>query len=328
MAARCVAVVIGLAFAWVVVRTNTPCKGLIASAGMLPLFVPPLVAGVAWSILGSPKTGLLNMLLAKAGIAWQFNLYSMPGMIFVFGIYYAPYVYMFTSAALRNMDPSLEEAAEISGASATRTLATVTFPLILPAIISGVLLSFVVMLGIYGIPAVLGVPANIPVLTTYIFALTAWSPPLYNTAAAVAVILMVVTGLLVFAQQRVLAGRSYTTVAGKAFRPRALNLGPWRFLTLGLAIVYLIVVVVLPSLALLVAAFRKFLFIRDIPSIFDTKQYGWQHFIKMLDNPLTMTSIINSMKVGVITAMVGGLLAFAIGYTITRTPRRRDGQST
>ena len=82
-----VAVTIGLSFAWVVVRTNTPWKGLIASAGMLPLFVPPLVAGVAWSILGSPKTGLLNLLLSKIGIPWRFDLYTRPGMIFVFGIY-------------------------------------------------------------------------------------------------------------------------------------------------------------------------------------------------------------------------------------------------
>jgi iron(III) transport system permease protein len=319
------AVVIGLSFAWVVVRTNTPCKGLIASAGMLPLFVPPLVAGVAWSILGSPKTGLLNLLAAKAGIPFHIDLYTMPGMIFVFGIYYAPYVYMFTAAALENMDPSLEEAAEISGASAARTMATVTFPLILPAIISGMLLSFVVMLGIYGVPAVLGAPANISLLTTYIFALTAWSPPLYNTAAAVAVILMIVTGFLVWMQQKVLSGRSFTTVAGKAFRPRPLNLGPWRFLTLAMAIVYLIVVVILPSIALFIAAFRKFLFIRDIPSLFDTRQYGWQHFIKMFDNPLTITSIVNSMKVGVITAVIGGTLAFAIGYTVTRSraPARR-----
>jgi iron(III) transport system permease protein len=320
-----VAVAIGLSFAWVVVRTNTPWKGLIASAGMLPLFVPPLVAGVAWSILGSPKTGLLNLLAAKAGIPFHIDLYTMPGMIFVFGIYYAPYVYMFTAAALKNMDPSLEEAAEISGASAARTMATVTFPLILPAIISGMLLSFVVMLGIYGVPAVLGSPANLSLLTTYIFALTAWSPPLYNTAAAVAVILMIVTGFMVWMQQKVLSGRSYTTVAGKAFRPRSLNLGPWRFLTLAMAIVYLIVVVILPSIALFIAAFRKFLFIRDIPSLFDTKQYGWQHFIKMFDNPLTITSIVNSMKVGVITAIVGGTLAFAIGYTVTRSraPARR-----
>ena len=73
------AVAIGLSFAWVVVRTNTPCKALIASAGMLPLFVPPLVAGVAWSILGSPKTGLLNLILNKMGIPWRFDLYTMPG---------------------------------------------------------------------------------------------------------------------------------------------------------------------------------------------------------------------------------------------------------
>src|SRR5712672_4594115 len=211
------AVAIGLAFSWIVVRTNTPAKGFIAGASMIPLFVPPLVAGVAWGILGSPKTGLLNIVLKWLDIDFRFNFYSMSGLIVVFGIYYAPYVYMFTASALRNMDPSLEEAAEVSGASAFTTLFTVTFPLILPAIISGMLLSFIVMLGIYGIPAVLGAPANISVLTTYIFKLTAWSPPLYNTAAAVAIILMVVTGFLVFMQHKVVSGRSYATVAGKAF---------------------------------------------------------------------------------------------------------------
>ena len=320
-----VAVVVGLFFAWIVVRTNTPWKGFIATAGMLPLFVPPLVAGVGWALLGSPKTGLINTFLARGGFDFRINLYSMSGIIFVFGMYYAPYVYMFTAAALRNMDPSLEEAAEISGAGPVRTLFTVTFPLIAPAIISGMLLSFVVMLGIYGIPAVLGAPANIPVLTTYIFQLTAWSPPEYSKAAAVAMILMVATGALVVLQQKVLSGRSYTTVAGKAFRPRSLNLGPWRFLTLGLAFLYLLVVVVLPTLALIVAAFRRFLFIRDIPSLFDAKQYGMIHFERLFDNPATMTSIINTMQVGLITAAIGGVLAFAIGYTVNRTnaPWRR-----
>ncbi len=320
-----VAVVIGLFFAWIVVRTNTPWKGLIATAGMLPLFVPPLVAGVGWSLLGSPKTGLLNTVMARAGLDWRIDLYSMGGIIFVFGMYYAPYVYMFTAAALRNMDPALEEAAEISGATPFRTLFTVTFPLIAPAILSGMLLSFVVMLGIYGIPAVLGAPANIPVLTTYIFQLTAWTPPEYSKAAAVALILMVATAGMVWLQQKVLSGRSYTTVAGKAFRPRALNLGPWRFLTLGLAFVYLVVVVVLPTLALLIAAFRRFLFIRDMASLFDMKQYGLLHFQRLFDNPATMTSIWNTMEVGLITAFIGGTLAFAIGYTVNRTqaPGRR-----
>jgi iron(III) transport system permease protein len=314
-----IAVVIGLLFSWVVVRTNTPFRGLIAAASILPLFAPPLVAGVAWSILGSPKTGLINTLFKWAGLDWHINLYSLSGMVFVFGIYYAPYVYMFTSSALRNMDPSLEEAAEISGASAFSTLFSVTFPLIMPAIVSGMLLSFIVMLGIYGVPAVLGAPSNISVLTTYIFKLTNWSPPLYNTAASVAILLMMVTGLLVFLQQRVLSGRSYTTVAGKAFRPRTLNLGPWRWLTFALGLVYLIVVVILPTLALIVAAFRKFMFIRDVASLFDMRQYSLMHFDAIFDNPLTMKSIYNAVEVGIITAVIGGALAFAIGYTIHRT---------
>jgi iron(III) transport system permease protein len=302
-----------------VVRTNTPFRGLIATASILPLFAPPLVAGVAWSILGSPKTGLINTVFKWAGLGWHIDLYSLSGLVFVFGIYYAPYVYMFTSSALRNMDPSLEEAAEISGASAFSTLFSVTFPLIMPAIVSGMLLSFIVMLGIYGVPAVLGAPSNISVLTTYIFKLTNWSPPLYNTAASVAIILMMVTGLLVFLQQKVLSGRSYTTVAGKAFRPRTLNLGPWRWLTFSLGLIYLLVVVILPTLALIVAAFRKFMFIRDVASLFDMRQYSLMHFESIFDNPLTLNSIYNAVEVGIITAVIGGVLAFAIGYTIHRT---------
>src|SRR5215468_4096441 len=144
-----IAVAIGLLFSWVVVRTNTPFRGLIAAASVLPLFAPPLVAGVVCSILGSPKTGLINTVFKWAGLDWRVDFYSLWGLVIVFGIYYAPYVYMFTSSALRNMDPSLEEAAEISGASAFSTLFTVTFPLIMPAIVSGMLLSFIVMLGIW-----------------------------------------------------------------------------------------------------------------------------------------------------------------------------------
>ncbi len=319
------AVAIGLTFSWIVVRTNTPWKGFIGAASLVPLFVPPLVAGVAWSILGSPKSGLLNTMMKWIGLDWRIDLYSMAGLIVVFGMYYAPYVYMFTASALRNMDPSLEEAAEIAGVGPVRTLFTVTFPLVAPAIISGMLLSFIVMLGIYGIPAVLGAPANISVLTTYIFKLTNWSPPLYSTAAAVAIILMVVTGALVLLQQRVLAGRSFITVAGKAFRPRVLDLGPWRWLTLVLALLYLVVVVVLPTLALIVAAFRRFLFIPDAASLFDMRHYSLVHFESIFDNPLTIRSIWNTMEVGLVTAVLGGLLAFAIGYTVHRgnVPGRR-----
>jgi iron(III) transport system permease protein len=105
-----------------------------------------------------------------------------------------------------------------------------------------------------------------------------------------------------------------------------LNLGPWRYFTLGLAVVYLFVVVVLPTLALIVAAFRKFLFVRSLTSLFDERQYSLIHFERLFANPLALRSIYNTMEVGLITAFAGGLLAFAIGYTVNRTdvPARKS----
>src|SRR5258708_5930872 len=82
-----IAVVIGLLFSWIVVRTNTPFRGFIAAASILPLFAPPLVAGVAWSILGSPKTGLINTMFKWAGVDWQVAFYSLWGLVVSFGIY-------------------------------------------------------------------------------------------------------------------------------------------------------------------------------------------------------------------------------------------------
>ncbi len=318
-------VVIGLYFAWVVVRTNTPLKGVIRSAGIMPLFIPPLVAGFAWSLLGSPQTGLINVALQAIGVPWTVNFYSLAGIALVFGAYYAPYVFMFTAAALENMDPSLEEASEVCGASVLSTTLRVTFPLMAPAILSGGLLAFVVMLGVYGTPAILGTPANEPFLTTYLFTLLSWTPPLYNKAAAVSMLLVAVTAFGIWLQQRVLSGRSFVTVAGKSFRPKILDLGRWRYLTFAFALLYLVLVVVLPYFALLVVAFRKYMFVPDLASLFDTSQYSLIHFRALFDNPLTMRSIRNSLVVGGGAAIFGGMLAFAVAYTVQRTqaPLRR-----
>ena len=320
-----ISVVIGLFFAWIVVRTNTPMKGVIRSAGMMPLFIPPLVAGFAWSLLGSPETGLINLWLRALGIPLSVNFYSLTGITLVFGAYYAPYVFMFTAAALENMDPSLEEASEISGASVFATMTRITFPLMAPAILSGGLLAFVIMLGVYGTPAILGTPANEPFLTTYLYSLLSWTPPLYNKAAAVSMLLVAITALGIWLQQRVLRGRSFVTVAGKSFRPKLLDLGRWRYLTLVFGLLYLLLVVVLPYAALLIVAFRKYMFVPDLASLFDTTQYSMVHFRALFNNPLTIRSIWNSLLVGGGAALFGGVLAFAVAYTVqrTETPLRR-----
>jgi len=223
------------------------------------------------------------------------------------------------------MDPALEEAAQMSGAGPLRSMLTITLPLVAPAILSGSLLAFIVMFGIYGIPAALGTPARIDVLPTYLFKLTSWTPPLFNTAAAVAIIMVIVTSLCVAVQHWALSGRSFVTVTGKSFKPRTLKLGRWRWLTFALACLYALIAVVLPCIGLLVAAFRKFLFIPNLASLFDGRQYSFGHFDNLFESALVWRSFWNTLEVGLISALLGGLLAFAISYTTHRTdlPFRR-----
>ncbi|HLU03553.1 MAG TPA: iron ABC transporter permease [Advenella sp.] len=320
-----IAVVVGLFFSWVTARTNTPFAKAIEATSIMPLLIPPLVAGVAWSILGSPQTGLLNVILSGLGLPFKVNFYTPIGIIVIFGIYYAPYVYMFTASAMKNMDPSLEEAAAISGVSTWKTIFQITLPLIMPAIIAGSMLSFVVMLGIYGIPATLGTPERFTVLTTYIYELLSSAPADFNRAAATSLILIFVTALAVIAQQRVLKGKSFVTVSGKAFKPRRIDLGRWRYVTLAVSIIYLFIAVVLPMGALVVGSLRKFLYLPNAASLFDLSAYSLDHFHRLFSNSLTTLSLVNTLKIGVITAIIGGILSFMLAYTIYRTklPFRR-----
>ncbi|ETF04671.1 hypothetical protein W822_02020 [Advenella kashmirensis W13003] len=320
-----IAVVVGLFFSWVTARTNTPFARAIEATSIMPLLIPPLVAGVAWSILGSPQTGLLNVLLSGLGLPIKVNFYTPLGIIVIFGIYYAPYVYMFTASAMKNMDPSLEEAAAISGVSTWKTIFQITLPLIMPAIIAGSMLSFVVMLGIYGIPATLGTPERYTVLTTYIYELLSSAPADFNRAAATSLILIFVTALAVIAQQRVLKGKSFVTVSGKAFKPRRIDLGRWRYVTLAVSIIYLFIAVVLPMGALIIGSLRKFLYLPSAASLFDWSAYSFDHFHRLFSNSLTTLSLVNTLKIGVITAIIGGILSFMLAYTIYRTklPFRR-----
>src|SRR5690606_28920431 len=320
-----IAVVVGLFFSWATARTNTPFAKAIEATSIMPLLIPPLVAGVAWSILGSPQTGLLNVILSGLGLPFKVNFYTPIGIIVIFGIYYAPYVYMFTASAMKNMDPSLEEAAAISGVSTWKTIFQITLPLIMPDIIAGSMLSFVVMLGIYGIPATLGTPERFTVLTTYIYELLSSAPDDFNRAAATSLILIFVTALAVIAQQRVLKGKSFVTVSGKAFKPRRIDLGRWRYVTLAVSIIYLFIAVVLPMGALVVGSLRKFLYLPNAASLFDWSAYSLDHFQRLFSNSLTTLSLVNTLKIGVITAIIGGILSFMLAYTIYRTklPFRR-----
>ena len=313
------AVMIGLLFAWMTERTDTPGRGIIGLIGLFPLFVPPLVAAIAWSLLGSPRTGLLNVVMGAAGLPFRINMFSYEGIIFVFGVYYAPYVYLFAAAALRNMDASLEEAAAVAGVGPLRTLLTITMPVIAPALASAALLCFVVTLGVWGVPAILGTQAKIPSITTYIYALFQGNPPDYSGAAAASIYLVLITGAAVLLQRWLHASRNSVTITGKSSRPRIVSLGRWKYLTLAFGIVYLLIAVVIPTLALMFIGFRRFIFVASFSAMFDVSLFGMANFEKLFADPLTMRSIWNSLIVGVTTAAFGSLLCFALSYTIVRT---------
>lgn len=319
------ALVIGFAFAWVVARTDAPGRRFVETGALLPLFVPPLVGALAWSILGSPRNGLLNVAAREWGLPLAVDFYSLPGVVFVFAVYYAPYIYLFLAAALANMDPALEEASEVAGGTLAQTFRYVTLPLVRHAAASGVLLAAVVMLGIYSIPAVLGTPGNIPFLTTYIYQLVTWTPPYYDKAATVAMFLIVLTALGLAGQRALMRSRSVATITGKAFRPKRIRLRRWRWPVLFLCLGYVAAAVALPYAALAVAAFRKFMFVPTLAALLDVRPLTLDHFVNLFGNPLTLRSIVNAVGVGLVTAAIGGSLSLALAYVIHRSnvPGRR-----
>ncbi len=310
---------IGVAFAWVVTRTDAPGRRAIEVASLLPIFVPPLVAGIAWSFLGSPTTGMINLALKATGLGWRVDFYSLPGMIFVFAIYNAPYVYLFVRPAFAGLDAAMEEAALMSGAGRRAAFLTVTLPLLLPSIAAGALLAFVVMLGTYGIPGALGTPGGVPVLATTLYRLVSGSPPQYNVAAALALLLLAVTGLIILAKRRVMRGRSYVTITAKSRPPARIALRAWRWPVFVAAMLYLSIVTVLPTMMLGVASLRRFLFFKDLASLVDLGQYTLDHFRALWAAPATLRSIVNALQMGAISAVAGGLLAFVFAYAIHRS---------
>ena len=167
--ATLIATVAGTCLAWVVVRTNTPFARLLERLATLPIFIPPLVGGVAWILLSAPRIGLFNVVLRHLGFGEHFDIYQRAGIVWVMGIYLAPYVMMVVASALRNMDPNLEDAAHVSGLGDFRTLQIITLPVMAPAILSGAALVFVMVIGIFGTPMLLGWPRQILLLTSRIY---------------------------------------------------------------------------------------------------------------------------------------------------------------
>jgi iron(III) transport system permease protein len=252
---------LGTALAWMNERTNTPFKTLFFALSIIPLVIPGILFTVAWILLGSPKIGILNLALQDwFGLEKPlFNVYSLWGMMWVDGLHYSPMAFLLMTAAFRSMDPSLEESATMSGANVFQVARRITLKLAWPAILATLLVLFVRAMESFEVPALLGLPVGIHVFTSAIYQAVHRYPSQIGLASAYGMTLLVITSVGVYFVSRLSSrGSKYATVTGKGFRPRTLDLGPWRWVCAAIFVAYFLMIVVLPFLVLLWSSFQKF----------------------------------------------------------------------
>ncbi|MGE0716377.1 MAG: ABC transporter permease, partial [Alphaproteobacteria bacterium] len=158
---------IGVVAAIVIGRTDMPGRALIGEMLIWPLYISHLVLGFGFSVMYGPS-GYVTLSLAQALGDAPWDLYTIPGMAIICAVAQAPVTYLFCIASTQAADPSLEDAARISGARPFRALWSISMPLLRPAIVYAVILNFTVALELLAIPLLFGRPAGYEFLTTYL----------------------------------------------------------------------------------------------------------------------------------------------------------------
>jgi iron(III) transport system permease protein len=253
--------ILGTMLAWLTERTNTPLRAIFVPVAVVPLILPGVLESIAWIFLLSPKFGYLNVwLMSLFGLkSPPFNVFSLPGMIWVHSVGQVPLAFLLMVAAFKSMDPSLEESAMMSGANTWQTFKRVTLRLLMPTAGSVLLILFVRTLESFETPALIGIPARIYVYTSEIYLAFNEYPPDYGRGGALAVGLLLLSAIGVWLYTRATKeGKKFQTVTGKAFRPRQFDLGGWRWVGFGFLSGYFLFVVLLPFLVLFWASFLPF----------------------------------------------------------------------
>jgi iron(III) transport system permease protein len=249
-----------------------------------------------------------------------FNVYTMTGMIFVDGLHYSPMAFLLMTAAFRSMDPSLEESAMMCGASVLQIARRITLKLAWPAALASLLILFVRSLESFEVPALLGLPVGIQVYTSSIYQAIHQYPSQIGLAAAYAITLLLITSAGIYFQSRLsYQGARFSTVTGKGFRPRTIDLGPWRYFTAGLFMVYFVVIVLLPFLVLVWSSLQKFY---SAPSWAALSRLSLDSYRTILDYPQFWSTVRNSLFLALTTATVIMLLGAVISWVVVRTKIR------
>ncbi len=302
---------------WLIARTDMPLRRTIRALVTASFVTPPFLGAIAWELLAAPNSGLLNQawraLLRDPQAEPLFDIYTLPGLIFVVSCYTFPYVFVLVANALDRIPGDLEDASSILGGRTWTTARRVTIPLALPALLAGALVAFLQAMTLFGSPAILAIPAGFHTMTTKIWSLFQY-PPKLELAAAASLPLLVLTVLLLRAEHMILGRRSYALVGGRQSDPRLVRLGAWKWAALGFAFLVLLNPVFLPYGALLNAAFSRVA--TQIVSFgnFTLRNIEFVFF----ELSATKLAVRNTLILGVSSATVGTLIAVVISYVTAR----------
>ena len=311
-AATLMALVIGFIMAWILTRTNVPGRLLFEQLMAVPYYLTPLLGALAWSMLGSPESGFLNQFWrALGGSGHVIDINTPYGIAWVMALFEGSVAFVMIGAVMKSMDPALEEASQVIGASRLGTMLRVTLPLVIPGVLGAAIFVFAEMLGSFAVALVLGTPNRYYVITTAIYQLIQQYPPRIQIAAAMGTSLFAVMFLMLFLYRRIVTAGSYVTITGKAFRPRVADVGRLRYLLFGVCLFYLAVSVVLPIATLLFASVQK------IAVAFPTADnFTLDNFRSAMSMNAAGSALTNSLILAFATATIGiglmGLLAWLI----------------
>ncbi len=315
VAATVMALVFGFVMAWILTRTNVPGRHLFEQLMAVPYYLTPLLGALAWSLLGSPESGFINQIWrALGGTGHLIDINTAYGIAWVMALFEGSVAFVMIAAVMKSMDPALEEASQIIGASRLRTMLRITLPLVIPGVLGAAIFVFAEMLGSFAAALVLGTPNRYYVITTAIYQLVQQYPPKIQVAAAMGVSLFAVMFFMLFLYRRIVMAGSYVTITGKAFRPRVADVGPLRYLLLGVCVLYLLAAVGLPLVTLLYASLQK------IAVAFPTAE-NWtlDNFRVAMTMNAVRSALTNSLLLGFGTATIGVVLMGLLAWLIYRS---------
>jgi iron(III) transport system permease protein len=313
--ATVMAILIGFLAAWALTRTQLPGVAWLERLMQLPYYMTPLVGALAWSILAAPRTGFLNQLWHTVGGSGDlFNAYSPWGIAWVMALFEGTVAFVMISAAMKSMDPALEESARVLGAGKWRVMLTVTLPLVLPGVAGAAVFVFAEMLGSFAAAFVLGIPARFVVITTAIWQAVTMYPADYGRAAALGIGLFAVMFLTLSLYRVAIRRGHFATITGKAFRPRAMAMGRLAWLLFGLCLAYVIAAVVLPLAVLLLTSFERFATV-----ILPQAEFTLANYEAAFGFAAIRLALTNSLILGVGVATIGVAIMTVLVWIIYRS---------